>query len=44
MTIYREDFGEEVGGVDEAGDVWHQTPPAGGHALDWWILHVPTPK
>jgi hypothetical protein len=24
--------------------VWHQTPPAGGHAFDWWILHVPTPK
>jgi hypothetical protein len=17
--------------------VWHQTPPAGGHAYDWWI-------
>jgi hypothetical protein len=20
--------------------VWHQTPPAGGHAFDWWMQHV----
>jgi hypothetical protein len=22
---------------NEVVHVWHQTPPAGGHAYDWWI-------
>ncbi len=33
---------EEV--TQGAHNVWHQTPPAGGHAFDWSIVHVPTPK
>ncbi len=27
---------DEVGWVLVLGCVWHQTPPAGGHAFDWW--------
>ncbi len=31
-ALIREDWRDWVSAVN----VWHQTPPAGGHAFDWW--------